>query len=129
MNPARRYAKGRKPTLRWSQRTRPVLVRRKDVTPEEFAALWNDRKFPPKLLQAREEPFRCGTPMLRAAEFVGPPRPSLESRYRGYPLTSWKRKRLHNSHSIRWFRRKLEQSKRVSLTDTLRMWLPQSATV
>lgn len=112
MNPARRHAKTRKPTTRWSQRTRTVLVRRKDVTPEEFAALWNDRKYPPRLLKAREDPFRCGTPMIRAAEFVGAPRPSLEMRYRGYPLTNWKRKRLKNSESYRYFMRRVLRNPR-----------------
>lgn len=113
MNRARRRAKNRKPEKRiWSQRTRPVLVRRKDVSAEEFEALWNDRKYPPKLLKAREEPFRCGTPMLRAAEFVGPPRPSLESRYKGYPLTNWKRKRLEWSHSYRFFQRRFLKNPR-----------------
>jgi len=107
MHPSRRYAKTRKPTIRWSQRTRTVLVRRKDVSPEEFAALWNDRKYPPQLRKAREEPFRCGTPMIRAAEFVGPPRPSLESRHRGHPLTKWKIKRLKNSQNHRYFMRRV----------------------
>lgn len=108
MNRARRHAKGRKPEKRiWSQRTRPALVRRKDVTPEEFAALPIQRKYPPKLFAVHDEPFRCGTPMLRAASFVGPHRPSLESRYRGYPLTNWKRKRLESSESMSYFRRRV----------------------
>lgn len=107
MNSARRHAKVRKPTLRWSQRTRPVLVRRKDVSPEEFAALPIQQKYPPRLFAVHDEPFRCGTPMIRAAEFVGPPRPSLESRHKGHPLTNWQRKRLHNSHSHRYFMRRV----------------------
>lgn len=106
MNPARRRAKTRKPTLRWSQRTRSVLVRRKDVTPEEFAALPIQKKYPPKLFAVHDEPFRCGTPMLKE-RFVDPPRPSLEVRYRGYPLTNWKQKRLKNSESYRYFMRRV----------------------
>lgn len=103
----RRHAKGRKPTLRWSQRTRPVLVRRKDITPEAYAALPIQQKYPPKLFAVHDEPFRCGTPMLRAGQFVGAPRPSLEARYRGYPLTNWKRKRLKNSESMGYLRRRV----------------------
>ena len=113
MNEARKFAKGRKPVKRiWSQRTRPVLVRRKDVTPEEFAALPIHRTYPPRLLKARDEPFRCGTMWLRAKEFVGPPRPNLESRHSGYPLTNWKLKRLYNSHSYRFFQRRLLRNPR-----------------
>lgn len=108
MNPARRFTKGRKPVKHnFSQDRRHVLVRRKDVSPEEFTALWNDRKYPPKLLKARDELFCCGTMWLRAKEFVGAPRPSLESCHRGYPLTNWKRKRLKNSQSHRYFMRRL----------------------
>ena len=115
MNEARKFAKGRKPVKRiWSLPRRPVQVRRKDVSPEEFAALWNDRKYPPKLLKAREEPYRCGTMMLRAAAFVGPPRPSLESRHRGYPLTNWKRKRLEWSYSYRFLQRRFVKNPRYT---------------
>lgn len=106
MDKARRHAKTRKPTTHWSQRRRPVLVRRNDVTPEEFAALPIQKKYPPKLFAVHDEPFRCGTPMLRE-RFVGAPRPSLEVRYRGYPLTNWKRKRLKNSESYRYFMRRM----------------------
>ena len=102
----RRHAKARKPTTRWSQRTRPALVRRKDVTPEEFTALPIKLKYPPKLFALHDEPFRCGTPILRE-RFVGAPRPSLEARYKGYPLTNWKRKRLQNSENHRYFMRRM----------------------
>lgn len=112
MHQQRRRAKTRKPTLRWSQRTRPVLVRRKDVTPEAYAALPIEQKHPPKLFAVHEEPFRCGTMWLRAKEFVGAPRPSPESRYRGYPLTNWKRKRLQNSQSHRYFMRRVLRNPR-----------------
>ena len=107
MNRARRHAKSRKPTLRWSQRTRPVLVRRKDVTPEEFAAQPIHQKYPPKLFAVHDEPFRCGTMILRAKEFVGPPRPSVEARARGYPLTNWKLRRMQNSQNHRYFMRRI----------------------
>lgn len=108
MNRARRHAKGRRPVKRiWSQPRRPVLVKRSDVSAEEFAALPIQQKYPPKLFAVHDEPFRCGTPMIRAAEFVGPRRPSLEARYRGYPLTNWKRKRLKNSESYRYFMRRV----------------------
>lgn len=115
MNRQRRRVKARKPATRWSQRTRPVLVRRKDVSPEEFAALPIQQKYPPRLFKAHDEPFRCGTPMIRAAEFVGPPRPSLEASYRGsYPLTNWKRKRLKNSESHRYFMRRILRDPRYT---------------
>lgn len=131
MNHARRHAKTRKPTNRWSQRRRPVLVRRKDVTPEAWASVPVWRKYPKRLLdEVNKGP--CMTLMLKAnawqGTFVGPSAPSLESMHHGYPLTNLQRKRLHNSSSIRWFRQKLRQAKGASLADTLRMGLTQSAT-
>ncbi len=113
MHKARRFAKNRKPEHRtWSLPRRPVLVRRIDVTPEQFAALRDSRKFPARLFKAREEPFRCGTPMLRAAAFVGPPRPSVEDRHKGYPLTNWKRKRLNYLDSFRYMQRRIVKNPR-----------------
>lgn len=113
MNEARKFAKGRKPVKRiWSMERRPVLINRKKVPPEAYEALPNSSKYPPKLLKAREEPYRCGTMMLRIAEFVGPPRPSLESRHSGYPLTNWKRKRLEWSHSYRFIQRRFLKNPR-----------------
>lgn len=107
MNEARKFAKARKPEKRiWSQR-RPVLVKRKDVTPEAWDSVPVWRKYPKRLLdEVNKGP--CLTLTLRAAEwertFVGPPKPERE--HKG--LTNWKRKRLDNSYSIRWFRRKLK---------------------
>ncbi len=113
MHAARLFAKTRKPVKRiCSLKRRRLLVSRKDVTPEQFAALRDTRKFPLRLLKAREEPFRCGTPMLRAAEFVGPARPTVEDRHKGYPLTKWKRKRLRNSDSHRYFMRRILRNPR-----------------
>lgn len=115
MNEARKFAKSRKPVQRiWSLPRRPVVVRRKDVTPKEFEALQANRKFPPRLFKALEEPFRCGTPFVRAAEFVGPPRPCLVSRNKGYPLTNWKRKRLECSHSYKYFKRRVLRDPRYT---------------
>lgn len=108
MNEARRFAKARKPEKRlFSLPCRPLLVKRKDLTPEQFSALHDYRKFPAKLLKARESTYQCGTMKLRAAGFVGPRRPSLEDRYKGYPLTNWKRKRLNASFSHRYFMRRI----------------------
>lgn len=112
MSPKRRHAKTRKPRFRWSKPYRRVLVRRKDVTAEEYAALPIQQKYPPKLFAVHDEPFRCGTPMIRAAKFVGPPKPSIESRYRGYPLTNWKRKRLNYLDYYRYMQRRFAKNPR-----------------
>lgn len=133
MHDARKFAKGRKPVKRiWSQRRRSVLIRRNDVSPEAWDAVPVWRKYPKRLLDELNN-GPCMTLSLRAAErtwiFVCPHAPSLEPRHRGYPLTNFQRKRLQNSSSIGWFRQKLEQSKRISPTETLLMWLPQSETL
>lgn len=108
MHEARRFTKTRKPEKHiWLLPCRPVLVRCKDVTPKQFAALHDSRKFPPKLLKAWEEPFRCGTPLLHAAAFVGPRRPTIEETHKGYPQTNWKRKRLRASFLHRYFMRRV----------------------
>lgn len=104
MNEARRFAKGRKPVKNiWSQRRRPVLVQRKDVTPEawDYVPVW--KKYPKRLLdQVNKGP--CMTLTLRASAsqqtFVGPPKPARK--HKGYPLTNWKRKRLNAAKSMKY---------------------------
>lgn len=113
MHSARRFSKARKPVKHiWSLPSRRILVSRKDVTSEQFSALHEYRKYPAELGKALEEPFRCGTPMLRAAQFVGPRRPTFEDSHKGYPLTNWKRKRLKNSFSHKYFMRRVLRSHR-----------------
>lgn len=113
MHKIRRFYKKRKPEKHvWPLSRRNILVRRKDVTPEEFVALRDYQKFPVKLLRSREEPFRCGTPIFRAAEFVGPRRLSFEAKHKGYPLTNWKRKRLKASFMHRFTERRFLKNPR-----------------
>lgn len=113
MNEARKFAKGRKPVKRiWSQPSRPVLVRRKDVTPEAWDAVPVWRKYPKRLLDELNK-GPCLTLSLRAAEqarvFVGLRKPPLDTT--GW--TNWKIKRARSSAGMKYFRRELERAKRA----------------
>ena len=108
MNEARRFAKGRKPVKNiWSQRRRPVLVQRKDVTPEAWDSVPVWQKYPKRLLEEVNK-GPCMTLMLKAAAmkrtFVGPPKPERSNN--GYPITNWKRKRLIAARSMKYILRK-----------------------
>lgn len=112
MNEARKFAKGRKPVKHiWTQRRRPVLVKRKDVTPEawDFVPVW--RKYPKRLLDELNK-GPCMKLKHRAASlkrtFVGPPKP--ERKHKVYPQTNWKRKHLDVSRSLHAESITIEQS-------------------